>query len=694
MEVLDGISPARETQNSEEYWAKEEGTELIRHLITRREAYYRFIDRSRLFEQIIRLWRYYHGYFFENHARGSWDVELHVAGDDGEISLISVNHLRSLLHLLVTYVTQSPPGWDAVAKNADHRSLQQASLGNQVLDDTFDRKRVEIKMKRAVEHCLVLTAGYVLNVWDEGAGKVTNADTETNTLYHAGDVRYENPTIFDVVHDYTIRDWRDNQWFLVRRPMNKWDLIAKRPELKDQILQASLDNQSRATQHRLSRIYLESETYTDQVDTWHFWHLPSAAMPMGRYFVFLGGDTEFSDEDYDCDDRPVHRMTAAELLLTAFGTSPGFDLMGPQELLNAEFSTIATNHNNFGQLKVWLKTGNTINEADLDSGMSIVQCEDKPEVLNLLQTPAEIYETIKVIVQHMEYVSGVNSVARGQPEAALKSGTALAIIDQKALQFSEPLQASYYEIRADVGTSTLKLHQKHAMDPRVIAIAGIHGRSKLKEFWAKDLEAIERVKVQPGNSLMKNASGRWQFAELLVQNKLVQNREEILTFLDTGQLEPLTRADMAQLTTIHEENDAMENGDVVEAFQTDNHVLHIREHHSVLDSISKRSDPQLLLRVLGHIRAHTAMLMDPESQIYQAILGYSSPFPGIGGPMGAPGGEMGPGVPGDQKVIPGPGAPKPKESPAVAQAQGQAPPGMRPGAIDGMKNAVAQSGAA
>ena len=52
----------------------------------------------------------------------------------------------------------------------------------------------------------------------------------------------------------------------------------------------------------------------------------------------------------------------------------------------------------------------------------------------------------------METLSGVNSVARGNPEASLQSGTALAMVQSQALQFMSGLQQSYIQLIEDVGT--------------------------------------------------------------------------------------------------------------------------------------------------------------------------------------------------------------------------------------------------
>ena len=75
-----------------------------------------------------------------------------------------------------------------------------------------------------------------------------------------------------------------------------------------------------------------------------------------------------------------------------------------------------------------------------------------PQGINFAKTPKEFFNFRDVLSQSMEQLSGVNSVARGQPEASLRTGEALKVLDSKAVQAGTSLLQSYYDSIEEVGT--------------------------------------------------------------------------------------------------------------------------------------------------------------------------------------------------------------------------------------------------
>lgn len=625
-------------ESQDHYWALSDPDELCRHLISKRNAFYEFVNISHFFTRIIRVWNYYHGLYYET---GNTNMEIQLGGDDLEQQLLYVNHLRALVHLLVTYTVQNRPAFEAMAVNSDHKALDIARVANGILEDSMHRKHLEEHWRRMVEQALVLSAGYIETTWNTQGGKRVAADPTTSKIIYEGDISYANPTVFDVVYDFTMREWRSLPWVYYRKPMNKWDLVARFPEKKTEILEAA-SVEVDAEVSRVNRVFIRSSGGKDAVDAWCFYHLPCDAIPNGRYVWHVGEKTWFEDTDWQYDMLPIHRLTPAEFLLTCFGWTPAFDLAGAQEAINSEFSTIITNHNNYGQQKIWMESGDTISLSDLDAGCTVVQSQKKPEVLPLLATPPEVFKAIDVFVQHMEYVSGVNSVARGQPEASLKSGAALALVDSKAAQFNSTFIAAAHEVLGDIGTCTIKLFQRNIQSPRTVALVGKRNRAKLRQFESSDLDMIDYVRVKTGNPLTKTVAGRYQIGQDLLAQGLIQTPQQLFTVLETGQIEPLTMAAESQLEIIEEENEALLSGRPVGApHPLDNHVLHILEHQAVLNSLDSRESDEGAM-VMTHIIMHVRMMSDPISAELQVILGYPNPLAPPPGVAGTPPGPLPP----------------------------------------------------
>jgi hypothetical protein len=201
---------------------------------------------------------------------------------------------------------------------------------------------------------------------------------------------------------------------------------------------------------------------------------------------------------------PVYRIAPHDILGSPFGYTTMFDLLPMQDALNSLYSTILTNQNAFGVQNILNPRGNDVRLTQVEGGLNFIEYNaqaGKPEPLNLTQTPPEIFNFAQIIEKNMETISGVNSVARGNPEASLKSGNALALVQSQALQFMNGLQQSYIMLIEDIGTGLVQLLQDFAKVPRVAEIAGVSNKTKMQEFTGDDLKSIRRVVVDVGNSL-------------------------------------------------------------------------------------------------------------------------------------------------------------------------------------------------
>lgn len=617
------ISTAETEANPKDhYWALDPPEKLAKHLTWRRDDFWSFLHQSRFYERVMRNWQYYHGLYFD----GKWDtgMELKIAGPQKEKLLIACNHFRAAIQMLINYTTQNRPAWDCRAMNSDSRSLRQAEIGNQVLDYVMEAKGCEEHLHRVCEHAIVLTTGYIRAVWDQYAGKEIDGDPMTGELMYEGDVVIDTPTIFDVIFDYSVKHWKENKWVLVRSRKSKWELCERYFDKREQILEA-VESEEERDLHYFTQVGAIRPN-SDMVDYWEFYHLNSPELPGGRRFCFLGPDLWLEDQDYDIPGLPIHRLVPSEYLLTPLGYSPGFDLQGPQEALNAELSTILTNHAALGPTKIWFKQGDTINYAALETGVKVIQSDQEPKPINFTQTPAEFFEMVKILEKENEMLSGINSVAKGQPEASLRSGTALALIDQKAMQFASPLIQGYYTILSDFGTGILLNYKRHADSPRFLYIAGRNKRVHMKAFSGEELSLVDRVVVQAGNPLQRTIAGRTAIAEQLLTTGLIKTPEEYLTVLNTGELKPLTEATDSEVTLCQEENEALRDGLPARAFITNNHALHIKKHQAIFDSPDMYADTNLVLLVQSHIMEHVQLMMDPMSQMIGTILGYPNPL--------------------------------------------------------------------
>ena len=641
-------------QPGKTYWAAEtDPDKLGGDLLERINEYYKYLMTYNYFGRWARIYKAYY-------VGQSRDDRMNSGGDQGQYTIGNVNHLHSIIRRILVLTITQRPAFQPRATNSDVKSQKQTILANQLLDYYTRVKRAEKDLFQATEFACLFGEGYVHVCWDTSSGDLQgyiNANTgdpitpddvinlETHEIHgvHDGDIRITSAEPQDIIRDVRLENFRSRDWVIVREYENKYNVASKYPEYHDMI--TSMDATSLSIKNNYRQKVLPSYS-SDQIPIYTFYHAKTPACPKGAFAVLLENGTLLQNGSLPYKHIPVYRIVAEDRIGTPFGNSPANDLMPLQEAYDMEFSTVMTNHNAFGVQNVMVPKGSGMTITQLEGGLNLVEYDHnigKPEPLNLLSTPAEVFNSMTMIEQNMEMVSGVNSTVRGNPQAGLgkdSSGAAMALVQSQAIEFNSPLQMSYAQLLEDFGTGLIQIIQDYAKTKRIMSIAGKSGRSDVVEFTGDDLSGIERVVVETGNPLAKTTEGKMQIANMLLQAKIIQTPDELLEVIQTGNLDPMIEGKTAELLNVQAENEDLSDGKPATAVLTDNHVMHVREHHAVLADPSARKDPKIVQATLGHIQQHINMLKDPNNaQLFQ-LLGMPSlaaPPPQAGQPgEGAP----------------------------------------------------------
>lgn len=688
--------------SDDKYFAARESDETVSVLLSKANSWFSNLDSNGYLDKLRDMWSAYHGAYYGSASDGH---KISFSGEQGEFTNLPVNHLRNIAQNILVMITAQRAVMDARAINTDYKSLVQTKLANGLLDYYMREKRLERYLRTAVEYAIVLGAGYVKMEWnatggeiyDQIEGEVDPVTGEASASYpvYEGDVKFCNLSPFDVVVDPT-KENQDLDWVLCRTFKNKHDLAAKYPELKEKIV--NIPSKSEYDKYRFNS---SGHSETDDVAVYEFFHKRTEAMPEGRYLLFLDYKCTLMDAPMPYDVLPVYRISAGDIIGTPFGYSPMFDLLPIQDAVNSLFSTIMTNQSQFGVQNILMPRGADVVPSSLSGGLNLIEYNPQagaPSPLNLTQTPKEVFDFLQMLVKEMEVLSGVNSVARGNPDANLKSGTAMALIQSMALQYMSGLQQSYVQLIEDVGTGLIKMLQRFASVPRITMIVGKNNRTEMKEFTGDDLSSVTRVMVDVGNYLSHTVAGKVEMAEQMMQMGVIKTPEQYFTVINTGRLDAMMEDTQSELLLIRAENESLVTGAQVMAVATDQHSLHVKEHKCVLADPDLRRDPALVQRTLMHIQEHIDMLRNIDPQLLAMMGEQSLAPPPMVGPDGMP---MDPNAPPPGGAPPGPppagaGAAGPMQPPGVpgngnpAEAMGielpqpaqappvQAPPGMGP----------------
>lgn len=645
--------------DSLKYFAAQEPEKTAANLLKKSETFFNTLNSNRYLDKIRDMYRYYYGNF---NGDGNDSHEITFTGEQGELVRLPVNHFRNLARHMYNMITANRPTLEARAINSDYKSLSQTYLANGILDYYMREKGLEDRIYDAVEMAVVLGSSFLKMEWNATAGETYDIDPETGAPVNEGELEFSLLSPLDVVVDGTKESWSQQEWVLARTFVNRFNLIAKYPDLEEKI--RAIPAKNAQSQYRVN---IFSNDDTDDIPVYEFFHKKTEAMPEGRYLLFLSDDCILLDLDMPYRGIPVFHLSPSTIMGTPYGYTDMFDVFPIQEAMNSMYSAIMTNNNAFNVQNLFVQRGADLSVAQLSGGLNVVEGNAKPEPLQLTATAPETFNFLNILVQASETITGVSSVTRGQPEASLRSASALALVQSMSLQFVSGFQKNYVKFLERVGTSLIEILKDFAQTPKLIALVGKNKQPYLKEFTGDMIKDVKRVVVDVGNPLARTTAGRVQMAEQLAQMQLIKNPQQYFMVIETGRIDTMIEGDLSDLMLIKRENEWLLEGKDVFAALLDKHSIHIMEHQSVINDPELRQNPELLAKVQAHIQEHIDILRTADPDLLSLI--GQQPLQNPQAPQ-----EVPPMTPPGEQPVPGPaGSPADQMSQMTGGVQAQAP---------------------
>jgi hypothetical protein len=650
-------------ENSDQYFAARDADRCAASVLGKATTFYNQIKANSYVLKLQNQWKFYHGNFNQGAAE---QHSVTFTGEQGELVSLPVNMYRNLARHTINIITANRPVLEAKSINTDYKSLSQTYLANGILDYYMREKNLETNVYAAVEMATVMGAAFIEMEWNATAGESFDFDPENGEYNYEGELEFNLLDPLSVVVDGTKENYHSQEWVLVRTFENRYNLAAKYPEYHDKIM--GIPSKNEIYGYRLTTF---SNDETDDIPLFKFYHKKSEAVPEGRYMLFISPEIVLLDMGLPYRTIPVFRLSPADIMGTPYGYTEMFDVYPLQEALNSTYSTILTNQTAFGVQNLYVPHGADIATQSLPGGLNIVSGNAKPEPLQLTATSPETYKFAAMLEQIAETQTGINSVTRGNPEASLRSGNSLALVQSMSLQFQSTFQRNYVKFLEDVGSSLIEILKDFANTPKMIAIVGRNKRSFLKEFTGDMISDIRRVIVDVGNPLARTIAGRVEIANNLANMKLIHTPEQYFAVMETGRTDILYESDMQDIFLVKRENEWLMDGKDVMADPLDRHSLHILEHRSVISDPDLRANADLTAKVRKHIQEHIDMLRDVNPDILMLIKEQPlNPMPNAGGPGMPPGPMNMAGL----TPNPPPAPPMPQQGPPGAPPGPQGPP--------------------
>ena len=595
--------------------------------LDRMEAHRKRLETSLLCRRMQASWREY--YSRGEHGNCD-DTQLNAGGDNGELVNLRPATYRRLIQDRIALVQQTPPDFEPMALNSDADSQAQCQLAVGILDHYKREAHLEELGIARFEMSSVLSSSYFHIRWEPQSGRIVAAEDvpakggkpATQRPVYEGDLTFRIGSEFDTAYDPSSPDPARPRWWIVREPVNRWDLLAHfggdSPEIEQAIRGAEPFSKFTADFGFEPGAY----EYDDSIAVYWVYGEKSASVENGRKALVLDAKTVLIDGPLDEDRAGVFPLWPSRVMFRPEGHTNNFGGLPVAKAYGAQITTILSNHANFGlQRLVTPRKGNVTN-MQINAGLGMVDYDHvdatgnpipPPSTLKTLDSPPELFTLLSVLDALQDKTQGGAGVLRGEDSATKgDSGSKAALLLSQAQQIGSGDVRAKMRSDEEVATFIISSVRRHAKVERVIAIAGKANSYAARQFKGEDLSQIARVSVRQANPARDTFAGRMGMAELL-KDLPPEQREQMQALVLTGRIEPMTQDIEQHRLMIDRENEALRDPaeQAPETLKTDKHLEHIKRHLPVLDGADMRdpANQAARARVEKHIADHVARLM-------------------------------------------------------------------------------------
>ena len=293
-----------------------------------------------------------------------------------------------------------------------------------------------------------------------------------------------------------------------------------------------------------------------------------------------------------------------------------------------------------------------------------------PEPIEGLQLPAQVESLLAGLREQIMEISGQSEVAHGNVPTGVRSGVAVAYLQEEDdTKIAPTIENMEYAIALE-GSLTLERFSQFYVVDRIIQFYRPDGRFDAMKFKGANLKDNTEVVCQAGSAMPRSKAAKQQYTLELVSLGILTDPEQIEEMLDIGSGAPslkdmnIAQANRENNIMLHglamgmfhlppnaspeEEEQTVSAAVPVKAWQ--DHATHI-EHHTMqmmdeeFDKLSV-SHPGIVRLFDEHVAMHQKMMADQQAAQAQAQAAAKGAPEGAGGIPAGNGGPPEPGVPG------------------------------------------------
>lgn len=326
-----------------------------------------------------------------------------------------------------------------------------------------------------------------------------------------------------------------------------------------------------------------------------YWERPNAVRPAGQYVVFLKDKILFKgDNPYRREPIPFIAVREATVPGRFWGRSIVSDLVPLQETYNKLTSQGAEIRNSIARPK-WhvfrnaLRPGQTISTAPAEVIVTDVvpgaPDGGKPTKIEGGDVPASFFQEAERIQRQFWEVAGLHDFSRGTQPGGKTFGGLNLLIEQDDTR-AGILKRDHENAILKVEKAKLRLAKQFYIEPRTITIVGPDQSAEVKEFYAETIPDDVNVELVAAGQLPSSWAARQQYIlELIktpiVPGSIISDPRTAVKMLGLADVEGVFDKINRDIRQAQRENELMMAGQLPQAHEYDNHMVHGEEHDDV-----------------------------------------------------------------------------------------------------------------
>lgn len=533
---------------------------------------------------------FYRGKQYSYINRGSGRLET-LPTDEGSMPRFRVrivsNQIVTGSQSLLSKLTKTKPILSATPGSASDHDVKAAQMAEDLLEFWWQ----DLSMEDAVEEVLlwgiIAGQGYWKITWDEHAGKAMQFmvnpagqpilddplkeafrgelegagldPQEFQQTVYMGDIKVETLSPFDVYLDPSAKTFADCKYAICIHHLDpdeietRWG-VRLNPDSTpiDEDVSSPGSGSTHATDPSVKKVF-----------TAYF--LPSAAMPKGRYVVWVDNPAQILQDDpwpYPINKLPLIKFPGVRIPGSIYDSSVVEHGIPLQKELNRTISQIVEYKNLTIKPRVWAPVGSMQQKLTTEPGAVYEYTPiggQRPELEKLPTMPPYVFEHLREISSRLRDLFSLTEVTEGAVPPNVEAGIAIDLLQEMSTDRIAPTIKLQESALADAGQLMLALAQEYYIEPRLLKIRGSGGSVQVRKFTQADIAGGISIHAEAGSGLPRTRAGRQARIQSYIEMGVLKP-DHAWKYLDIADMKSVSKQFQADEDMAYREHDKLAKG--------------------------------------------------------------------------------------------------------------------------------------